>query len=159
MKSNKCIPLLLATALAIFTVSCGQNENGNTIKEGTSSSQPESSVSQTSEESSSLPESTAQNFDPEESFDPAQTAAFEVIDGDLLDYVGYKTFEPWMQEMQKQHKAINIQSFVVHFQIDRATLESILPNTYTSEQLDALYNGDEEAILKAFQLPEGYIID
>ena len=155
MKSNKCIPLLLATALAISTVSCGRNENGNTINEGTSSSQPESSVSQTNEESSSLPESTSQIFDEP----TAQTAVFEVIDGDLIDYIGYKTFDPWMQEMQKQHKAINIQSFVMHFQIDRATLESILPNTYTSEQLDALYNGDEEAILKAFQLPEGYIID
>lgn len=182
MKAKKNLfVIFLIGLLSILSVSCSQIEDGETVSEDNTSSQTES-ISSPESDAASLPESSetesipessqsqdaspsSQNTDsstaenePTESFDEAQTAAYEVISGDLITYVGSENFDSWRLDMQAQGNAINIKNFVEQFQIDRAALESNAPNLYTAEQLDALYSGDSEAIRTAFGLPANYPI-
>ena len=170
---KKQISILLAGLLAVSLAACGQ-----TSVSEPDSSQPESIPASSSTSGTDPIPDSEPVMTPDQralqieiwNLDPGVCDThkyYTTILDPFIEYVGADRFEEWKQQAEKDGVLVNIRTFVDHFEIDRDTFLDILKSTYeaekiypsfeayletlyTNDQLDAVFDGDEEDLRLAF---------
>ena len=162
---NKLLFAIIFTALLL--VGCS--------KENTemSSSPQESTVSAEDTATKSLPEdSDSFSGGGSDIICYAHNLMYHSIDNTLINYVGYEAFNGWLDTLSPPNgncgssvqEDCNIKGFIEYFQIPKEEFISITRNNldeeflaendgltvYSSDQIDALYSGDQQQINEAF---------